>query len=63
MPCIFLQSVYPPANALNIIQSVASNETPIVVPKHEGVLILVMNYILLCAFVGGYIVCTVVDRL
>jgi hypothetical protein len=38
-------------------------KTPAVVPKHEGVLILVINHISLCAFVGGYIVCTVVDRL
>jgi hypothetical protein len=50
--CIFLQSVYPPANALNIIQLIPSNETPTVVPKHDGVLMLFMNYISLCAVVG-----------
>lgn len=63
IPCIFLQLVYPHANALNEIQLKPSNKIPTLVQKHEGVLILVMNYILLCAFVGGYIVCTMVDRL
>ena len=42
--CIFWQSVYSPANALNIIQLIPSNETPSVVPKHEGVLILVIIF-------------------
>jgi hypothetical protein len=40
-----------------MIQLIRSNETPAVVPKHEGILILVINHISLCAFVGGYIVC------
>jgi hypothetical protein len=61
--CVFLQSQYPPTNALSNIQLISSNKTPTLVPKHEGVLILVMNYTLLCAFVGGCIVCTVVYRL
>ena len=39
-------TVYPSANALNIIQLIPSNETLTVVPKHEGVLILLMNHIL-----------------
>jgi hypothetical protein len=46
-----------------MIQLIPSNETSTVMPKHEGVLILVINHISLCAFVGGYIVCTMVDRL
>lgn len=47
--------IYPPTNPFNKIQFTTINKTPTcfgTVPKHPGVMVIVMNYILWIAFVG-----------